>query len=360
MYRIFLNLPDRYACGYYRAALPYRHCRDALRADGIDLVCSDQLDPNDEYGTYIFQRTVIPTFIPFLMALRERGKQIVWDFDDNLFEIPESSPAARGFDSEVRQCIYMAMRIANVISVSTAYLGESLGMTHKTVVVPNLIDCDDYPLPVRCDQSPITILWSGSITHRDDLRQIVGAVKDILNDPTLPPVRFVFFGDFPLDLESTPAHKVTFLAQVPLRNYTAVLGMIRPDIALAPLVHSEFNRCKSAIKYYEMAMAGAAVIATDIEPYREAIPTDSFGHLVGGGAARWARAIRRLIEDESERRGLQKHGRILVEENYSWQGPTRHRWLEFFRALATRHGHGIEETREATQHNGDSAESPTV
>jgi len=62
--------------------------------------------------------------------------------------------------------------------------------------------------------------------------------------------------------DSLKTLKWTHQPFVPLSEYNQTLCKLNLDIGLCPLVDNRFNRCKSAIKFYEYAMVGTCTMAS--------------------------------------------------------------------------------------------------
>jgi len=72
------------------------------------------------------------------------------------------------------------------------------------------------------------------------------------------------------------------------------------DIGLAPLVPSQFNRSKSAIKALEYAALGIPVIASDLAPYQPFVIDGVTGFLVSKDHE-WEARLRDLTHDHAMR-----------------------------------------------------------
>jgi glycosyltransferase involved in cell wall biosynthesis len=344
--RCYLNQADRGACSYYRARLPWKHCADQLKADGIDLVLSETLDTSEEFDAYLVHRVVHPQFMPYLEHIKSRGKKIVVEIDDDVYHIPAWNPAASVFGQKELDTLNRTFDLADQIWVSTAPLAEVINRGDKVKVLPNLIDSNDYPARTRHDDGKVRVLWAGSIHHDADIGPLEPVVEELIRRHG-DKVEFIFFGAWPEGLSrwvrirhtnlatSVPrsdlARSLSYVDPVDLSDYPATLCGLGADIGLCPLADVKFNESKSGIKAMEYALAGAAVIATDLPPYsgltRHTIPP-------GNHPGEWARAIDRLIRDRDERAVARNETTRRVLVDHSWQGPRRNLWLDAFRGLA--------------------------
>lgn len=345
--RIYLHQLGVNAQSHYRQVLPARHCA----GDGLELVVSQKLDGLD-YDAFMWPRMINPKFAPTIEALKKKGKMIIWELDDDIWNIPAWNPASTVYDkAHVLLCNWMAEQ-ADVIIVSTDPLAEVVkeNTGKEAVALPNLIDLDEWPqLPPR-EAGPIKILWAGSQHHDEDLNLLVEPLNQII-DEYGDKVQVLFFGDWPREMATTekimfshlsrqlPKRKnVGFVAPVPLHDYPRTLAAIRPDIGLAPLTDCKFNKSKSNLKLLEYSMAGAATIASDMPPYEDArfkIEDGNTSRLCTLDGDLWFTAIKWLLDDEQDRRQLAEERRDWVVQNNSWQhSPQKQTWVDLFRRLA--------------------------
>jgi hypothetical protein len=348
MTRIYLNIADRGACSYYRARLPARHCTDELEAEGIELVCSEELDGSDNYDAYIFHRLIHPHFMPYMEQLKKQGKKIVIELDDDVWHIPQWNPAAKVFGQIEIDSLNWTLDLADEIWVSTSLLGSVVDRGDKVRVLPNLIDPSDYPQPEKHEDGRVRILWAGSIHHDEDLRVIAPAVETVIEQYGSK-VQFLFFGHWPEALSQWMRIKYTNLAtSVPRRDLAPSLAYVDPvdlteypntlcglgaDIGICPLVDCQFNLSKSGIKAMEYTLAGAVPLATDLPPYAALAP----GILTvrsHNWIAEWVHTLDWLICNEAARAESLARSRVTVISEHSWNSPAKTLWLDAFRSLA--------------------------
>ena len=95
---------------------------------------------------------------------------------------------------------------------------------------------------------------------------------------------------------------------VTVPRYPARLAAMELDIAVAPLTDHPFNRAKSSLKLLEYGALALPVVASDLEPYREA-PVSR----VGDNPDAWIEALRAIARSSDAGRS---------------RGETLHRWVE--------------------------------
>ena len=94
--RILIHFLTTTGCDAYRSFQAYRHCHHPLLEEGIELDLSMELGniKENRYDACIFHRHISSDFIPPYWAVKAiAGSKVVWDLDDNLFEIPKSNTA---------------------------------------------------------------------------------------------------------------------------------------------------------------------------------------------------------------------------------------------------------------------------
>lgn len=341
MYKILNNIPDTSSCSYYRNLLPSIFMRDELLKHGIQLDNSITFNPDSDYDCYIFSRIMDNSNIfPIIdHKLRLGGKKIIWDIDDELWNVPKENPAYDYYMKEPQRINFLSyyFNMSCIVIASTPNLAKSTAdhwklNPSKIVILENLIDVKSfYPhYHDRCG-GPIRILWSGSNSHAGDLEPLDELFMNYEKDNN---VMFIFYGYIPEKYKALPPNKLVAISQSNRKYYEYTLSFIQPDIALMPLADSQFNKCKSSIKYFEMSMAGAACMASNISPYLDAIEHRETGILCSN-INDWKYLCDELIQDKDARLALCGSAINQIQQEYSWNYDNRRRqdWFDFFLSI---------------------------
>lgn len=342
MYRILSVVPDRTACAYYRHILPAVQLAADLADRGIELTASPAFSGAREYDAYVFSRTPSMKVYPTIIRLYESGAKILWELDDDLVSIPEWSPVKYRFDEYELSYLAIGLRLASAVICSTRNLAAAVeadfpAAAGKARVCENLIDPRSYsPFADRDIQSihpdPFRVLFSGSATHSGDMAPVVHLVGQILKTTN----DYVFFhGYWPPHFVDVHPGRVARIGPCDKTSYEPLVSAIAPHVALCPLADEKFNRSKSAIKWMEMTLAGAAVIASNMSPFSDVITNGIDGYLcTHDWPSEWVERYR-LLRDQGEWRRLVAHAREKVLSEFSWlSGNARRRaWLDFYSSV---------------------------
>ena len=334
---LFMFLPDDGGCGYYRAALPVEKCASELERNGIQVSIDNKFSLGANYDAMVFHRIVNPAFLPRLWTMINKEKKtIIWELDDNLFEIPEKNMASRSIGLPEKECLALCLEWCHKIIVSTDILKEqicSYGMdSEKVFVLPNLINYKEINYQRVRNIRNLRILWAGSQTHTGDLELITPAILKLIKK--YDNIDFIFMGYCDPNLAAASklynnGKNFVFLPPCEMRYYYKALKMIEPDIALLPLEENLFNEAKSAIKFYEMTYAGAICIASPVGPYVDVGITR--GKLLCDNKENtWVDAITEMIEKHNI--DLYIEACEFIYNKCSWQTQS-HIWTDFLLGL---------------------------
>lgn len=358
MSKIFLHQANAWGGGYYRAKSPSFNCYETLASKGIHLTVGDQLLNSEiNYDAFIFHLIPNQEMLHFTNAVKEMGRKVVWNLDDDFWNVPDYVPVQRDFSDRAK--FHAMVDLVDYIFVSTEPLARQVysvmgkQVKEKIKVLPNLTDTtlfDTTYAPTLSD-NPVRILWAGSNCHDEDLQQIIKPIKDLMEEFG-DYATFIFFGYIPTEFADFEriqgSHQAKIIAKdygvklahlnsVELKYYFDVLTAIRPHIAIAPLVDNVFNQSKSSIKFYEYSMAGSATIASNVAPY-SVIEHERTGLLVDPGDEEgWKKAIRTLILNKKQRDYLAGNAKKAVIENYSWHAKeAKAKWIDAFEMLVSK------------------------
>jgi len=341
MTKIFVHVPDNTACSYYRCVLPVTHCYHELSLKDIKLVADFQPLDGELFDVYFFNRVIKPDFWQYIQQLIQMGKKVVWQTDDDLWNVPTWNPAFYKITRLDINILSEVVQRANSLVFSTDYLADAIGRKENTFVLPNLIDCTDFMPYHERNNKPLKILWTGSYTHDEDLKQIIDTVYKVIDKYS--DVQFIFWGYYPPDLfeqvddsflkryEPKYRDRVAFLNWIEGRAYFDILDKLKPDIALGPLADCHFNKCKSSLKSLEMIMAGTAFIGSRLTPY-EWIQHGTTGLLVHDSNG-WFDWICYLIDHPQMRKQMVLKGQERIRESFSWQSSAKGIWQNAFEAF---------------------------
>jgi hypothetical protein len=101
------------------------------------------------------------------------------------------------------------------------------------------------------------------------------------------------------------------LQTMPPNEYGAMYQAF--DVALAPLVPSEFNRCKSNLKMVEAGFAGCALIISDVAPYAQHLTNKNCVKVAHKGD--WNKAIKELTKEKAFDIAMQLHEDMTTNFN---------------------------------------------
>lgn len=216
------------------------------------------------------------------LALLEKYKEmypdvlVVAEVDDSVGHVGPSNPHFFQFADHhkwsAQHCV-----MSDAIIASTPYLGKSLEKFCDNIhISPNCINPETWKFKrvfKPKDDKMIRVGYVGAASHDEDL---LIAYKGML--PLLDTNKYKFvirYGGFrPKWLKK---HRNIDFKRVSWRLdvYPQKLADLTLDLALAPLRDTEFNRCKSNLKWVEWSSIGVPLLASDVEPYR-----NTEGHIV--------------------------------------------------------------------------------
>lgn len=295
----------------------------------------------------IFGRTYHPDLHPLNLVrqFKAKGKRVIWDFDDDFWQVSEDNPSQLVSNSFKDQYEGFIREADALITPSKVLMAKARRLVKKKEVhlAPNGINYDVYQPRPRAHKELI-IGWAGASSHWKDLQLIT---KPIIQLQKKYKNAFVLYGIIGGPIESemfiyreylnrnTMPEKNPFFkealewwdqmhelnvyphipAHVPFYTpfmHPGKLSLLDFDIGLAPLQDTEFNRGKSCIKFYEYAGVGTVTLTSDVLPYK-----DEVTYRAKNTEQDWYNKLEKLIIDVPFREKLLKEQQDWVKKNRS-------------------------------------------
>ena len=247
----------------------------------------------------IVQRALSRRAWALQQAMRRSGGVVVHEIDDLLTEMPAHLVQAAHVAAQL-PWLERSLADADVVAVTTARLGQALSSRVKRwVVVPNH-GAGELTAPRLAGTAPTSLLFISS--DRVPVAAVSAALQR-LRAETLPPWQVLAIGPVADDLV---AQGVALKHQplMPRDQFARWLRSLPGAVAVIPVGDTAFDRCKSAIKFFDHALAGVPVVCADRPPYSDAVRNAETGLLVADEPDGWAVALRRLLLDPSLGTGL--------------------------------------------------------
>lgn len=316
--KILFVRTDTSAVAYYRLWLP---CQ-ALKAKGWPVLIDDvAYDDFRQADIMVFQRQSKEWAINEIFKWKKKGKKIVFDFDDNIWQLDPDNPAVPFYTPEVYQRMKEVISIADAVTVSTPPLVEVFNKFNKNVFeLPNSLAKRAFEQR-RSNSDALILGWQGSGHHLGDLRLIRSAVNSLLNKFDF---EFVLAGS---DFRHL-FRRGTFRPWVKFSEDLAYFRLFNDfSIGLCPLRESPFSVAKSDLKFLEYSVLGIPTVASKVTPYLN-IEHGKTGYLARN-IADWEGYLSELIKDEHLRQKIGESAREYVAAERSIEGNI-HRWEEVY------------------------------
>lgn len=222
------------------------------------------------YDTVVIQIDHSKATQLFAKTLKEMGKKVVFEFDDDYAALEPWHPCYELYrHPETRESFEAMLKLADRVTVSTAYLARKYKAKTKSIhVIPNMIPLGDWPKAEPHGKDEFRILWAGSPGHFGDLEVVVSALWRFLRETKN--VTVYFLGREPKEIPEDLRSRILCEPFREFEKYPIALADVRADVAIAPLSDVEFNRSKSNIKLLEYGGCGYPIIASPVGPYQAA------------------------------------------------------------------------------------------
>lgn len=264
----------------------------------------------------VFCRNTDPAYGGALRAAIQLGKPVVYDLDDNFFELPSHSTVERNAVTPARLAqLECYLRSAHLVRVYSEHLQRRiLGYNLNTLSVAGPLDWSLMPADVRRSPDHISIVYAtGRLGDQlaglflDDIERVLAAFPGR--------VRLYFWGGSPERLARHPSVRVLkritdydrFLARFARSGF---------DIGLAPLPADDFHLGKSDNKFREYAACRIAGVYSDVAVYTPAVEHGVTGLRVPDAPGAWFDAVTRLVEDAVLRESIQSRAYAYAREHY--------------------------------------------
>lgn len=240
------------------------------------------------------------------------GAKLVMDVDDDPFSVDKDHPGY-AYHKAHEQDMKFQLKNCDAVTTTTEELKKVLKKYNdKVFVVPNGIDKSIWQLkkPKKRTDGRIRIGWMGSGSHMADRIVVEKAIKTIMDK--YPQVDFYHAGM--CLVEGAENREFSFRGTKGYEDYPPFLNGLDLDIAIAPIKDTQFNRCKSNIKWMEHSMLKTPMVLSDVTPYK------MVQHGENGFLAKttedWVTYLSLLIENPAERKKIGENAYRSVNQNW--------------------------------------------
>ena len=247
--RILGLASDNHGCGYYRLINPITALSDLGYSARWTLNSDEFMELAKDADVLILQRTPYP-WRDRIADWSRQGKLVIYELDDLIHDVPESSPVHRLYQSG---SVILKNAVANMVAcdgmiVSTLELERYYSRFNRNIVrIPNFIDFrlrdwdSSYPMvPGR-----LAVGWTGGSQHQEEAPLLLELLRWVALEYPVDIVLYCHphFARYLLTRgEPIPPDRLLLLPVRPFAEYPRAVGAMH--IGLAPLTNIAFNRAR--------------------------------------------------------------------------------------------------------------------
>ncbi len=281
---LHLESPNRGQQGdhVYRTRQP---CRALGELEGVTVVSGSLLTPAvhalfDDAEVLVLCDVVDADFLPIIEARRRRRRLTAYEINDHFLAPQPWNPTAYLAANLISRSLSSQLaRQADCLQLTVEALAQRFGHLNarRAVFANQLWDPPATSAPSAAANGRVRIGWGGSLGHREDIKWVIPVLRGTLLRH--PEVTLAIMGDSSLrDLFAwVPPRQFEFTFGGSIDAYRAFVSGLQ--IGLGPLLPTEFNRCRSDVKFLEYTAGGALAICSALEPYTATIRDGENGFL---------------------------------------------------------------------------------
>ena len=253
----------------------------------------------DKRTVWIWQRRLFPfdAMVQLQGQLLKRRALTLQEWDDYPLR----------WENHFNQSRFIELRSSHAIQTSTPVLAEWLKQyTPHVQVFPN---CMERIPPLLLTKGPVATIFFGALNRREDWEPIMGPLNAVLARMGKR-VQVIVVNDREF-FDALQFEQKNFIPLCPYPRYRELLR--RSDIALLPLLPTDFNRMKSDLKFLECAAWSTAVLASPTV-YSDTIQPGLTG-LLYETETQFRQSLERLLEDRILRQSLVRNAWHWARDN---------------------------------------------
>jgi glycosyltransferase involved in cell wall biosynthesis len=277
-----------------------------------------------------------PAFGRLIAAARSRGRRILFDVDDLVFDTRFTHLVLETLDQTSTEAdldfwfAYMGrigatLRLCDGVILTNEYLADRVtqfcGL--PTWVVPNFLNAAQLGVSgtirerkqasgYRRDGRIHLGYFSGTPSHNRDFAIIADTLADLLERDRRTVLRIVGF----LEPRGRLASLTDRIERYPLQDFLNLQRLIgEVELNLVPLQDNTFTNCKSELKVFEAAITGTISIASPGFTLKQAIAEGETGYIAP--AHRWEEVLLQAIERLEDYPRMAEAAVAAAEECYA-------------------------------------------
>ena len=285
----------------------------------------------------LYRLAMSPALGQLLAEARAAAKPIIFDTDDLIFEpdliewhrgVRNLSPAEQKQHAQGVALYLETLQAADAVTTTTPLLAELArkrgrpAFVHRNSLGKEMLKLANSLYERRSPRQAERVVvgyGSGTPTHDVDFLEAAPALLQILE--RFSQVDLWIAG--PLSLPAGFARFAERVKHFPLTDWRGWFELMsKMDIAISPLERDNiFCRAKSEIKFVEAGALALPLVASDIDPFKDAIHPGENGYLAGN-EKQWIDALTMLIEQPALRRKAGEAARDTILRRYSPEART--------------------------------------
>ncbi len=243
---------------------------------------------------------------------------MIMETDDDPFSMDSDNPATSrmGAGTDVERAAYFQAKDADVIIVTNDYLKRTMYTYNENVhIIPNCIDFqlwNKVKIPEK-KEGELVLGWAGAAGHKKNLDIVKPVFIELLEKyPNL--IIKCLHGAVDMGIESD--RFISYNEWVSVDKYPQRLANLGMDVAVAPLLDSEFNRSKSNLRYLQYSALKVPTVASNVGPYKNTIIDGENGYVANSDKI-FLDKISNMLDNAKLRRFIGDNSHRFVMKNYN-------------------------------------------
>lgn len=371
MVKIFGFEKSQSGCDWYRIKQPLLHIRAHKAAEvrlfhkGNDFdwfgstEAANKLNEDLAWADVLFvPRLSEPKFIEVLKEFKKMGKKVVSEWDDNFMKVnplthqygyfgtEEYSEIVNGETIEVwkdgknidlkgnkenMKLLQEGLSISDMVLTTGEDLADAFKPFNPNVrVCPNSVDVNFWNKLPLLPRDTVRMGWFGGDTHYHDWLMIAPVLKPFM-DAHPDVILVIMGGKYDGTLKGIDPTRIEHHPFVDISAYPYKAAILDLDFAVIPLVDTEFNRCKSPIKWIEMGALEVPSVTSYVRPYAQMMDLvkDNGIFIEWNDLQAWYDGLSKMATEPQLRLRMGKAARQSVEQHFD-ANKTWKIWLDAF------------------------------